>query len=330
MRVSSLSIVIPVYNSEQSLPLLLARLDSVLETLTEQYEVILVNDGSRDNSARFIDSASTAYPWLRAIHLMRNYGQHNALLCGIRAAANEFVVTMDDDLQNPPEEIPKLLAKLAENYDVVYGFPQKENHGMLRNLASRITKISMQQAMGVHAASRISSFRAFHTRLRDAFQDYRGAFISIDVLLSWGTTRFAAVPVNNPPRPLGISNYTVPKLMSHAMNMVTGFTTLPLRVASFTGFGFSLFGFGILGYTIGRYFIYGGSVPGFPFLASIISIFSGTQLFALGILGEYLARMHFRLMDRPSYAIRHIVKPDTDRGTTDKRSALETSYVKSI
>jgi glycosyltransferase involved in cell wall biosynthesis len=318
MRVSSLSIVIPVYNSEQSLPLLLSRLDSLIKTLAEHYEVILVNDGSRDNSGRIIDSALKTYPWLRVIHLMRNYGQHNALLCGIRNAAHDIVVTMDDDLQNPPEEIPRLLAKLAENYDVVYGFPQRENHGMLRNLASRITKISLQQAMGVHTASRISSFRAFHTRLRDAFQDYRGAFISIDALLSWGTTRFAAIPVSNPPRPLGTSNYTVPQLISISMNMITGFTTLPLQVASLIGFGFALFGFAVLGYTVGRYFIQGASVPGFPFLASIIAIFSGTQLFALGIIGEYLARMHFRLMDRPSYAVRYSTGKNLDQTQVER------------
>jgi undecaprenyl-phosphate 4-deoxy-4-formamido-L-arabinose transferase len=325
MRARSVSVVIPVYNSEQSLPVLLARLDSVLGTLAEHYEVILVNDGSLDNSSRILDDASKTHPYVRPIHLMRNYGQHNALLCGIRNANNEIIVTMDDDLQNPPEEIPKLLSKLEEGYDAVYGYPQHENHGFLRNLASRITKISLQQAMGVQTASRISSFRVFHTRLRDAFQDYRGAFVSIDVLLSWATTRFAAIPVSNPQRTLGRSNYTAGKLLAHAMNMVTGFTTLPLRIASFVGFGFAFFGILILIYVIGRYFIQGGGVPGFPFLASVIAIFSGTQLFALGIIGEYLARMHFRLMDRPSYAIRYF-RDDHGCGCTADFEQAATSH----
>src|SRR5215831_4794537 len=223
----SLSIVIPVYNSEQSLSILLARLNSLLGKLASRYEVILVNDGSRDQSASILDEESQNYSWMRVIHLMRNFGQHNALLCGIRSATGDVVVTMDDDLQNPPEEIPKLLNKLAEGYDVVYGFPEQESHGFLRDLASQITKISLQQAMGVDVACRISSFRAFRTSLRTAFHDYRGAFISIDVLLSWGTTKFAAIPVPNPPRVLGVSNYTMPKLIAHAMNMMTGFSTLP-------------------------------------------------------------------------------------------------------
>jgi glycosyltransferase involved in cell wall biosynthesis len=313
MPIPSLSIVIPVYNSEQSLERLLSSLDAILETLAEEYEVILVNDASRDNSGRIIDAATRTYPWLRAVHFGRNYGQHNAVLCGIRLAVHEVIVTMDDDLQHPPEEIPKLLAQLGENHDVVYGFPEKESHGWLRDLASRITKIGLQRAMGVHAASRISSFRAFRTELREAFEGYRGAFVCIDVLLSWGTTRFAAVPVRNPPRPLGTSNYTAQKLVRHAMNMITGFTTIPLQIGTFVGFGFALFGFLILGYTLARYFIQGASVPGFTFLASIIAIFSGTQLFALGIVGAYLSRMYFRSMDQPSYTVRHSTGQDTSQ-----------------
>ena len=304
IMLDSLSVVIPVYNSEQSLPLLLGRLNAYLEQLAHRYEVVLVNDGSRDGSAKVLDQCSKAFHWMRVIHLMRNFGQHNALLCGIRSASGDVIVTMDDDLQNLPEDIPNLLAKLEEGFDVVYGFPQEESHGFLRNLASRITKLSMQQAMGVKAAGRISSFRAFRAPLREAFSDYRGAFVSLDVLLSWGTTRFGAVPVANPPRTLGASTYTVGKLISHATNMMTGFSTLPLRLASLAGFFFSSFGFVMLVFVVTRYFVAGRSVPGFAFLASMISMFAGTQLFALGIIGEYLGRMHVRLMDQPSYAVR--------------------------
>jgi glycosyltransferase involved in cell wall biosynthesis len=322
---ASLSIVIPVFNSEQCLPVLLARLDAILGQLARRYEVVLVDDGSPDGSGRILDEAVTAYPWMRVIHLMRNFGQHNALLCGIRNATGDIVVTMDDDLQNPPEEIPKLLRKLQEGYDVVYGFPDRETHGFLRNLASRITKMSLQQAMGAEAASRISTFRAFRRSLRDAFADYRGAFVSIDVLLSWGTTRFGAIPVPNPPRPIGASNYTVGKLITHAMNMMTGFSTLPLRVGSTVGFVFALFGLCVLAYVVIVYFTLGRSVPGFAFLASIVSIFAGTQLFALGIIGEYLGRMHFRLLDRPSYVVRATGGFDVESGRPPIESQQSTS-----
>jgi undecaprenyl-phosphate 4-deoxy-4-formamido-L-arabinose transferase len=128
--------------------------------------------------------------------------------------------------------------------------------------------------------------------------------VSIDVLLTWCTTRFAAVPVRHEPRRRGVTNYTFRKLVTHAFNMMTGFSTLPLQLASVVGFVFTLFGLVVLVAVIGRYLIQGEKVPGFPFLASVIAIFSGAQLFALGIIGEYLARMHFRMMERPTYAVR--------------------------
>jgi glycosyltransferase involved in cell wall biosynthesis len=306
MITESLSIVVPVYNSEDSLPVLLERLGSLLPTLARQFEVILVDDASRDGSGAVIDRASNECDWVVGIHLMRNFGQHNALLSGIRNAKFGTIVTMDDDLQNPPEEIPRLMAKLAEGFDVVYGFPERESHGLWRDFASRITKLTLQTAMGVDVASRVSSFRVFRSQVRDAFAGYSGAFVSIDVLLSWGTSRFAAIPVSNPPRTIGTSNYTVRKLTVHAMNMVTGFSVLPLQLASLLGFVFALFGFCVLTFVVVRYLIHGERVTGFPFLASVLSIFSGVQLFSLGIIGEYLARMHFRLLDKPSYAIRSI------------------------
>jgi undecaprenyl-phosphate 4-deoxy-4-formamido-L-arabinose transferase len=249
---------------------------------------------------------------------MRNYGQHNAVLCGIRAAREELIATIDDDLQNPPSEILKLLPRLEEGADVVYGTPQKETHGFLRNVASRVTKFTLQGAMGAETARNISAFRLFRTNLREAFEDYGSPFVSIDVLLTWSTQRFASVPVENRPRTVGVSNYTIRKLLVHALNMATGFSVLPLQIASMLGFGFTLFGFGILAYVLGRYLIQGGSVPGFAFLASIIAIFSGAQLFALGIIGEYIARMHLRTMNRPPYAVRTIVSEPSSTAVIEK------------
>jgi undecaprenyl-phosphate 4-deoxy-4-formamido-L-arabinose transferase len=233
---------------------------------------------------------------------MRNYGQHNALLCGIRAARGDLIVTMDDDLQHQPEEIPRLLARLDEGFDVVYGAPKVEQNGLLRALASRITRLALRAAVGSEVAKNVSAFRVLHTQLREAFANYQSPFVSIDVLLTWATTRFGATTVVFRPRHSGPSNYTFAKLVRHAFNMMTGFSTAPLQLASLIGFGCTLFGVCVLIYVVGRYLIE-GSVPGFPFLASIIAIFSGAQLFALGVIGEYLARMHFRSMERPAYVI---------------------------
>ena len=307
MTDKSISVVVPTYNSQATLPELAQRLQSVLSSLAPTYEIIVVNDGSHDGSWDVICELAAQHDWVRGINLMRNYGQHNALLCGIRAAQHEVIVTMDDDLQHPPEEIPKLLDKLAEGYDVVYGTPQKERHGLWRDLASQVGKLALHSAMGAETARKVSAFRAFRTQVHDAFANYQGPFVSIDVLLTWGTTRFAAVPVRHEPRRVGASNYTFRKLVTHTLNMMTGFSVLPLQLASLMGFCFALFGLVVLVYVLGRYLIQGGSVPGFPFLASIIAFFSGAQLFALGIIGEYLARMHFRIMGLPSNVVRNTI-----------------------
>jgi glycosyltransferase involved in cell wall biosynthesis len=305
-RTLAVSVVVPVYNGAAVLPELVERLRAVLAGRAPDAEIVLVNDGSRDASWQAIAelAAEPRRPRVRGIDLRRNYGQHNALLCGIRMAAGAVVVTLDDDLQHPPEEIPKLLDALSSEVDVVYGTPLAEQHGLLRDLASRATKMALQAAMGAEIAGRVSAFRAFRAELREAFAQYGNPYVSIDVLLSWATNRFVAIGVRHEPRREGRSNYNLRTLVRHAINMVTGFSVGPLRLASVIGFVSTLFGLLVLVWVVGRYLIQGGSVPGFPFLASVIAIFSGAQLFTLGILGEYLARMHVRLMSRPIYSVR--------------------------
>jgi glycosyltransferase involved in cell wall biosynthesis len=303
-RVSGISAVVPVYRSAASLPELHRRLKDVLEAISDDHEVILVEDDGRDDSWSVIEHLAELDGRVRGFRLSRNFGQHNALLCGIRAARYELIATLDDDLQNPPEELRVLLGRLTDETDVVYGTPKVEQHGFFRDLSSRMTKIALQGAMGVDTARHVSSFRLLRTSVRDAFATYRGPDVSIDVLLTWGTTKFAHVPVEHERRKLGASTYTFRKLVAHAFNMMTGFSTLPLQVASVIGFLFTLFGLAVLAYVLISLVVNGSAVPGFAFLASIIAIFSGAQLFALGIIGEYLARMHFRTMDRPTYVVR--------------------------
>jgi glycosyltransferase involved in cell wall biosynthesis len=307
----SISVVVPTYNSEHSLRQLVEKLEPVLSRSTSRFELILVDDGSQDRTWLVIEELAAQNEWISAISLMRNFGQHNAVLCGVRQASFDIIVTMDDDLQNPPEEIPHLIEKLAEGFDVVYGTPAQEQHGIWRDAASQVTKLALQSAMGAEAARKVGAFRAFRTQLRDAFAGYGGSFVNLDVLLSWATTRFSSVTVSHQPRQMGQSNYTFWKLVRHAINMITGFSMVPLQIASFTGFIFTIFGVLVLFYVLGRYVVQGGVVPGFAFLASIIAIFSGAQLFSLGIMGEYLARMHFRLMERPTYVIKKTVLPRT-------------------
>jgi glycosyltransferase involved in cell wall biosynthesis len=219
---------------------------------------------------------------------------------------------MDDDLQHPPEEIPQLLTRLVDGVDVVYARPKVEKHGALRALASRITRLALSMTMGRELSKNVSAFRVFRTPLREAFANYNSSFVAIDVLLTWATTRITAINVDFQPRYSGVSTYSFRKLLRLALDMMTGFSTAPLQLASLIGFGCTLFGLAVFLYVSIRYFLE-GSVPGFPFLASIIAIFSGAQLFALGVIGEYLARMHFRTMNRPTYAVRQTAEEEDSK-----------------
>ncbi len=300
---AGVSVVVPVYNAEQTLPELVRRLAVVLAD-QPAFEVIAVDDGSVDGSWAVLTQLVAEHAELRALRLMRNSGQHSALLAGIREARYAITITLDDDLQHPPEEIPNLLDALTDDVDLVYGVPSEPQHGLWRNLASRITKMALSRATQARSARSVSALRAFRTELREAFRGFTAPDVSIDVLLTWGTTRVASIAVRHDVRAAGQSNYTFFMLVRHALNMITGFSTWPLHLATIVGFGFTLVGIGVLVYVLVSYFALGAEVPGFAFLASIVALFSGAQLFALGIIGEYLARMHLRTLNRPAYTVR--------------------------
>jgi glycosyltransferase involved in cell wall biosynthesis len=204
-------------------------------------------------------------------------------------------------LQHQPEDIPALLEKLNEGFDVVYGAPKTPPNGIWRNLLTAGIKRILSNIMGTSSVRNISAFRAFRAHLRAAFENFRSPTVILDVLLSWGTNRFASVPVNV--APTADSHYTFSSLVRAAILVLTAYSTMPLHLASWIGFFMTVFGLAVFLYVVYVYFAL-GSVPGFPFLASIISLFGGAQLFALGIIGEYLARIFDRSMERPSYIIR--------------------------
>lgn len=296
------SVVIPVYRGEATLEPLVDRLGKILPGTVQQFEVVLVNDGSPDSSWGLIGRLAARYDWVRGILLTRNYGQENAILCGILESQFEVIATMDDDLQHSPEDLPRLLNKLSEGYDVVYGVPRVRRQAWWKTVLSRAVKRFISLSTGIPAARGMSSFKAFRGDARQAYGSMVGPDVSIDVLLSWIFTRFAAVEIEEAPRAHGTSNYDPLKLVRLALRILTNYTTIPLRLASLLGFFFTLVGFVIFIYVLGVYFTQ-GSIPGFSFLASVITIFSGVQLFALGIIGEYLARVFQRSSGRPRYAV---------------------------
>jgi len=299
----NLSIVVPVYRGEIFVPPLIESLRKSLPEISEEYEVILVNDGSPDGSWDVIEQLVKKYEWVRGINLMRNYSQQNATLCGIRAARHEITVTMDQDLQHHPDDIPLLVAELEKGYDVVYGIPKKLPNGVIRNFLTANIKQTLANVVGVPSLKYISAFCAFHTHLRTAFENFQSSSVIIDLLLSWGTIRFTAVPVDI--EEAGDSNYNFRSLLRYTLLILMSFSNKPLQLASWIGFFMTVFGIGVFIYVLVTYFAV-GSLPGFPFLASIIALFSGAQLFALGIFGEYLALMFDRSMDHPPYVIRQV------------------------
>lgn len=298
------SVVIPCYRSARILPELAARLRAVMTTAAVAYEVVLVVDGSPDDTWDVAAELALQYPEIRAIQLSRNYGQHNALLAGIRAAHHEVIVTMDDDLQHPPEEIPGLLAALTDELDVVYALPHDEEHGFARNLASRLVKAALCAPLGVQNARSISAFRAFRCFLRDGLENVHGPNASVDIALSWTTARVGATRVRMERRATGRSGYTVRRLVRHALNMLLGASVAPLRLVTYLGFLTGLAGVALLAGVLWKYVIGQTTVAGYTTIASMIALFSSAQMVALGILGEYVGRIHSTGMGRPMYVVR--------------------------
>jgi glycosyltransferase involved in cell wall biosynthesis len=306
----SVSVVVAVHNSEATLVELSTRIMDALVPLVPQLEILYVNDGSRDRSWHVITDLAGQHSEIRGLNLTRNYGQHNALLAGIRRAQGEVTVTLDDDLQHPPEEIPRLLSKLGEGYDVVYGRPAERRHSIGRNLSSKALKAILKTMVGAEMAGHSSAFRAFRSILRHGFEDFCGSRLSIDVLLSWSSGPVTHVRVEHEARAEGSSGYTFSKLMLLAFNMLTGYSTRPLRFASALGLLTSLFGLLMFAYLVIRRLFQTVAVPGFAFLAAEIALFAGMQLFAIGVIGEYLAQLHFRSMGQPPYVVREEVGSD--------------------
>lgn len=328
----SLSVVVPVYNSESTLVEFTSRLMDVLTSLELQFEIILVNDCSRDRSWEIIQELAKINPRIIGLNLMHNYGQHNALLAGIQKVRYDITITLDDDLQHPPEEIPRLLKKMEEGYDVVYGRPSERHHKVWRNIGSRVLKSSLKIVLGAEMGKNSSAFRAFRTILKRGFENFKDAQLSIDVLLSWSAAKVTSIPVRHEERKAGRSGYTIRKLMILTFNMITGYSSLPLRITSALGILASLFGIGMFLHVVIQRLTQEHYVPGFAFIAAEIALFAGLQLFAIGVIGEYIARMHFRTMGKPPYTIReeahYSAIPDQTKSDQEQDSTIQ-GYEKS-
>jgi glycosyltransferase involved in cell wall biosynthesis len=317
------SVVVPCYRSAGTLPALVVRLLEVMPDATTAYEVVLVVDGSGDETWAVAAGLARQHDQVRAVRLARNYGQHNALVAGIRTARYEVTVTMDDDLQHPPEEIPKLLAALTTDVDLVYGVSAQEEHNFARNATSQIVKAGLSTTLGVRDARQLSAFRAFRTFLRAGFDNLGGPHVSLDVALSWATTQTAVAMVRMDQRTEGRSGYTFRTLMRHTLNMVLGYSVAPLRLVTYVGLLIGAAGLLIVVRLLWLYYQGETTIAGFTTLASLTALFSSAQLISVGVLGEYVGRVHLHGMGRPTYVIRERAGDATAEETVPLTSRAE-------
>jgi glycosyltransferase involved in cell wall biosynthesis len=301
----SLSIVIPHYKSTLIKDLILDILENTKDF--QNTEIIVVNDGGISSNGNYFEKICQKNSKIKYIELAKNFGQHNAIMAGIKFAKNDYVVTLDDDFQNPPKEIKKIAEYLIKNnFDLVYGSPIIIQQTFARKLMSKLIRLFLTNILKVRNVNEISSFRIFK---RDIFNklSVNISDISIDSLLNWATDHIGYIKVEHNSRNTGVSNYNYQKLVSLAINTIVSYSVKPLKIVSY--FGLSIFATGatLLVYILGKYILFGINVPGFTTIASLIILFSGTQLIILGVIGEYLARMHLNIMNKPTFVVRRTI-----------------------
>jgi undecaprenyl-phosphate 4-deoxy-4-formamido-L-arabinose transferase len=298
------SVVVPVYNSASILPHLAERLAKTFAGMRQSFELLLVDDGSRDGSWAVVRDLQASHPEIRAWRLMRNFGQHNALMCGFQRCRGDFVVTLDDDLQNPPEEIPRLFAELqAGGWDVVFGYFEERRHSRLRNLASRLSRRLVRVAIpGLHP--RFSNFRLLTRRVVDEIAKQTHDYLYTDGLISWVTTHASAVDVRHDPRFAGESNYTFLGLVRYFLVALLTFTAVPLRFISLAGIVSSAGALAVGAVYLALKLAGRITEPGFAAIIVSVVFLGGVQLFSIGIVAEYIGKMFMKQSHKPQYVVR--------------------------
>jgi len=302
----SLSIIVPIYNGAGTIKALVIDLKKELFPLFE-LEIVLVNDGSFDDSANICSEISEKDATVKFIDLSRNFGEHNAVMAGLNFCTGDVAVIIDDDFQNPPSEIIKLIDEMNKGYDVVYSYYTKKEHSYLRNLGSKFNNKVATILIGKPSELYLSSFKAVSRFIIDELIKYTGPYSYIDGIIFRITRRYSTVLVHHNPRQTGKSGYTMYKLIVLWLNMFTNFSILPLRITMITGFMFAFAGFiGAIAFFIER--IQNSDLP-LGWASVIISLFiiSGVQLLGLGMIGEYLGRMFMSDNGKPQFVVRKAV-----------------------
>jgi len=297
------SVVVPVFNEEGNVEQLAARTIAAMEKIGVSFELLLVDDGSRDRTPALLKKLAEGDARIRVVRFTRNYGQEAAVEALYLNARGKWLIQMDGDLQHPPEEIGKLIAKKNEGYDVVYGIREARQDSMFRVMASRTMQWGMRSMMEIELPEDVSTFRLMSApiaRLVAALPERRKFF---SALIVWSGARIGVVKVSHAARATGKTHYNFTKLLNHTFDLLVGFSGKPLRYIGTLGLLFAIAGFGLGIWTIIRKAIWDYGLMGWPSLFAAVVILSGMQLIALSVIGEYIARIYVQAQARPLYNI---------------------------
>lgn len=300
------SVVIPVYNSEASLEELCNRISEVFGRLKESYEIILVDDSSADNSWAIMKALREKDNNIKIIRLMRNFGQHNALMCGFHHVSGRYVITMDDDLQNPPEEIPKLIDEIKKGYDLVIGALEVKRDKLGKKIASFLVRYLNTMIFNKPKDLKLSAFKIMTTAVIKEVKALKTPYPYISGMLLSLTTNIGNVTVKHEKRKYGKSTYGLNKLIKLAFNLIINYTSLPLRILTSFGILISIFSFCMGLFLIVQRVLHDSIVPGWTSVVVLLSFFNGILLAILSIMGEYLARIISEVSNKQQFVIREI------------------------
>jgi polyisoprenyl-phosphate glycosyltransferase len=302
------SVVVPVYNSERSLEELYQRLEAVFAAMGRTFEAVFVDDGSRDGSLAVLRRLHATHPErVKVLSLFRNQGQQAALMCGFQHCRGGLVVTIDDDLQLAPEDIPALYAKLQEGYDAVFGSYPRRN-GFLKNFGSRLVHRLVHRIFHPPEGLEMSAFRLIRRDVVEHVRAYRTSYPYLSGMILSTTHRVANAPVRHDPRPYGRSGYTLPKLIKLSFNLLVNYSALPLKAIGWAGMGASLAAFVVGAVFMIRQFVVGRAPEGWTSLVVLVSFFSGIMFAMMFVMAEYLSRLLTEASNPSPPAVREILQ----------------------
>jgi polyisoprenyl-phosphate glycosyltransferase len=313
------SVVVPVFNEEGNVEALASRVLAVMTSVGAPFELLFVDDGSRDRTPELLARLGASDPRVRVVRFTRNYGQEAAVEALYLNARGRWLIQMDGDLQHPPEQIPALIAKKDEGYDVVYGVREGRRDAFFRVAASRTMQWGMRSLLEIELPEDVSTFRLMSApiaRLVAALPERRKFF---SALIVWSGARIASVRVRHAARHAGATHYNFSKLLNHTFDLIVGFTSKPLRYIGTLGFLFAAVGLGLGAWVIARKLLWDYGIMGWPSLFAAVVILGGMQLIATSVIGEYIARIYVQAQARPLYNIAERINFDEAQAADELR-----------